>query len=89
MRLKSTTVWLGRKMGVRWHLVRCLPEDIANSQLPLKETYDDDVEGFDDIVGEDIMVRVRVQRSGGGMAEVSPMTVNAGDRCVNHGYIHR
>ena len=34
---------------------------------------DDDVEGFDDIVGEDLMVRVRVQRSGGGMAEVSPM----------------
>ena len=31
------------------------------------------------IDGEDIMVMVRVQRSGGGMAAASPMTVNAGD----------
>ena len=28
---------------------------------------------------EDLAVKVRVQRSGGGMAEVSPMNVNAGD----------
>ena len=35
--------------------------------------------GFQSIDGENLAVRVRVQRSGGGMAEVSPMTVNAGD----------
>ena len=40
---------------------------------------DDDQDAFENIDGEDLMVRVRVQRSGGGMAEVSPMTVNAGD----------
>ena len=40
---------------------------------------DDDDEGFVNIDGEDLMVRVRVQRSGGGMAAASPMTVNAGD----------
>ena len=35
--------------------------------------------GFQSIDGENLAVRVRAQRSGGGMAEVSPMTVNAGD----------
>ena len=40
---------------------------------------DDDQDGFENIDGEDLIVRVRVQRSGGGMAAVSPMTVNAGD----------
>ena len=39
---------------------------------------DDDDKG-QNIDGEDIMVMVRVQRSGGGMAAASPMTVNAGD----------
>ena len=40
---------------------------------------DDDDDNFENIDGEDIMVMVRVQRSGGGMAAASPMTVNAGD----------
>ena len=40
---------------------------------------DDDDDGFENIDGEDLMVRVRVQRSGGGMAAASPMNVNAGD----------
>ena len=49
--------------------------------IAVKSIIDDDVafESKDDIDSEDLMVRVRPQRSGGGMAEVSPMTVNAGD----------
>ena len=46
--------------------------------IAVKGTVDEDV-AFENIDGEDIMVRVRVQRSGGGMAAVSPMNVNAGD----------
>ena len=48
--------------------------------IAVKGTLDDTAQdGFENIDGEDLVVRVRVQRSGGGMAEVSPMTVNAGD----------
>ena len=48
--------------------------------IAVKGTLDDDDDAyFENIDGEDLMVRVRVQRSGGGMAAVSPMTVNAGD----------
>ena len=46
--------------------------------IAVKGTVDEDL-AFENIDGEDIMVMVRVQRSGGGMAAVSPMTVNAGD----------
>ena len=46
--------------------------------IAVKGTLDDDV-AFSNIDGEDLMVMVRVQRSGGGMAAVSPMNVNAGD----------
>ena len=45
--------------------------------IAIKGTAEDT--GFQSIDGENLAVRVRVQRSGGGMAEVSPMTVNAGD----------
>ena len=38
-----------------------------------------DKAGFDEIDDKNLAVRVRVQRSGGGMAEVAPMNVNAGD----------
>ena len=48
--------------------------------ISVKGTLDDDNDdNFENIDGEDIMVMVRVQRSGGGMAAASPMTVNAGD----------
>ena len=44
--------------------------------ISLKGTLDTKFEYIDD---SDLGVEVRVQRSGGGMAEVSPMKVNAGD----------
>ena len=48
--------------------------------IAVKGTLDeDDKVGFENIDDDDLAVQVRVQRSGGGMAEVSPMTVNAGD----------
>ena len=48
--------------------------------IAIQGTLDDDA-GFNDIPDEDgnLDVKVRVQRSGGGMAEVDPMNVNAGD----------
>ena len=46
--------------------------------IAIRGTLDDDAE-FEYIDDEDLAVMVRVQRSGGGMAEVSPMSVNAGD----------
>ena len=46
--------------------------------IAVKGTVEDNV-AFENIDDDDLAVRVRVQRSGGGMAEVSPMSVNAGD----------
>ena len=46
--------------------------------IAIRGTIDDDA-AFEEIDDSDLAVRVRVQRSGGGMAEVSPMTANAGD----------
>ena len=46
--------------------------------IAVKGTSEENVE-FENIDDDDLAVRVRVQRSGGGMAEVSPMSVNAGD----------
>ena len=46
--------------------------------IAVKGTFEDNV-AFENIDDDDLAVRVRVQRSGGGMAEVSPMSVNAGD----------
>ena len=54
------------------------PGGYSQFAISIQGTLDDDA-GFDDIVDEDLAVKVRVQRSGGGMAEVSPMNVNAGD----------
>ena len=48
--------------------------------IAVKGTLDEnDNVAFENIDDDDLAVRVRVQRSGGGMAEVSPMSVNAGD----------
>ena len=46
--------------------------------IAVKGTSEENV-AFENIDDDDLAVRVRVQRSGGGMAEVSPMSVNAGD----------
>ena len=46
--------------------------------IAVKGNLDDDI-APEPIDGEGIMVMVRVQRSGGGMAAVSPMMVSAGD----------
>ena len=46
--------------------------------IAIKGTPEENVP-FENIDDDDLAVRVRVQRSGGGMAEVSPMSVNAGD----------
>ena len=54
------------------------PGGYSQFAIAIRGTLDDDA-GFDDIADEDLAVKVRVQRSGGGMAEVSPMNVNAGD----------
>ena len=54
------------------------PGGYSQFTIAIRGTLDDDA-GFDDIEDEDLAVKVRVQRSGGGMAEVSPMNVNAGD----------
>ena len=79
IRLKSTTVGDTENGGA------VAPDKVpvggySQFAISVKGTLDDDDDdNFENIDGEDIMVMVRVQRSGGGMAAVSPMTVNAGD----------
>ena len=54
------------------------PGGYSQFAISIQGTLDTDA-GFNDISDEDLAVKVRVQRSGGGMAEVSPTNVNAGD----------